>query len=192
MKIHDTVEKINIDKLYPYHNNPKEHPPDQIDNIASSIKNYGFTVPIIIDGENEIISGHGRYKAAKKLGMKELPAIKRKDLTEEQIKAFRIADNKVAESEWDMEQLMVEMEAIEGKFTGFDDEEFNEVVENATEEPITDELEKEKTEGPAIMQVKFEKPDDFKKMEDDLRKFIEKKYPDVNVFIKSGELSGDV
>ena len=188
MKIHDTVEKINIDKLFPYHNNPKEHPPDQIDNIASSIKNYGFTVPIIIDGENEIIAGHGRYEAAKKLGMDELPCIKREDLTDEQIKAFRLADNKVAESEWDMEMLATEFEIIDGEFTGFDDEELTEINKEVAETPLTDDLEEEKEKEDPVMRVKFDDPEDFKKMEDDLRKLIEEKYKNVNVMIKSGVL----
>ena len=142
MELYTKVELINIEKLYPYHNNPKEHPPDQIDNIASSIKNYGFTVPIIIDGENEIIAGHGRYEAAKKLGMEELPCIKREDLTAEQIKAFRLADNKVAESEWDMEMLEVEFEAIDDEFTGFDMDEikaFQEQFEVPEDEKTLDE-----------------------------------------------------
>jgi ParB-like chromosome segregation protein Spo0J len=67
MKLIDKVKIIDIDKIYPYINNPKEHPEEQINKIASSIKNFGFTVPIIIDEDFEIIAGHGRYKAAKKL-----------------------------------------------------------------------------------------------------------------------------
>ena len=113
------VKNVTVDTLIPYVNNPKEHPPAQIDKIASSIKNYGFTVPIVIDGQNEIIMGHGRVTAAKKLGMSEVPCIIRDDLTESQVKALRIADNKVSESEWDIELLLVEIEDIE-EFTGFD------------------------------------------------------------------------
>ena len=108
-----------IDELIPYINNPKQHPADQVDKIASSIKNYGFTVPMVIDGQNEIIMGHGRLQAAKKLGMEEVPCIVRDDLTESQVKALRIADNKVSESEWDIELLEIELETIEG-FTGFE------------------------------------------------------------------------
>ena len=109
-----------IDSLIPYINNPKQHPADQVDKIASSIKNYGFTVPMVIDGQNEIIMGHGRLQAAKKLGMEEVPCIVRDDLTESQVKALRIADNKVSESEWDADLLMMELEGLD-EFTGFDD-----------------------------------------------------------------------
>lgn len=120
------VEMIDIEKIKPYSNNPKKHPEKQINDIASSIKHYGFSVPIIIDGSNVIVAGHGRYKAARKLGLKEVPCIKRTDLTEAQAKAFRIADNKVAESPWDMELLNIEMEDLD-LFTGFDDIEVEDV-----------------------------------------------------------------
>ena len=99
-------------------NNPKQHPADQVDKIASSIKNYGFTVPMVIDGKNEIIMGHGRLQAAKKLGMEEVPCIVRDDLTEAQRKGLRIADNRVGESEWDIEILLAEIDGLED-FTGF-------------------------------------------------------------------------
>ena len=141
--IKDNIELVDIDKLYPYHNNPKEHPAEQIDKICSSIKHYGFTVPLIIDADNEIIAGHGRYKAAQKLGMDELPCIRRKDLTEEQAKAFRLADNKVAESEWDMEMLEVEFEAIEDEFTGFELDELDFQTEEVEEDDFTEEVDEE-------------------------------------------------
>ena len=86
MKLIDKIELIAIDKLIPYCNNPKEHPEDQINKIASSIKNYGFTVPIIIDKGKEIISGHGRYEAAKKLRLNEVPVVIKDDLNELQVK----------------------------------------------------------------------------------------------------------
>jgi len=94
VEIYDKVEKVSIDEVYPYHNNPKEHPAEQIDKICSSIKHYGFTVPLIIDADNEIIAGHGRYKAAQKLGMNKLPCIRREDLTEEQGKELKNSKSK--------------------------------------------------------------------------------------------------
>jgi len=115
---HDIILK-SINELIPYVNNPKQHPADQVDKIASSIKNYGFTVPMVIDGQNEIIMGHGRLLAAKKLGMEEVPCVVRDDLTESQVKALRIADNRVSESEWDIEILLAEIDGLE-EFTGFD------------------------------------------------------------------------
>ena len=129
-------------ELIPYINNPRDNA-NAVDAVASSIKNYGFKVPIIIDKENEIVTGHTRLLAAKKLGLEEVPCIIADDLTQAQIKAFRIADNKVAEaSEWNLEMLAVELQDLEG-FTGFDAAELedlfpkdeNEIVEDEAPEP---------------------------------------------------------
>ena len=99
--------------------------------VAGSIKEFGFKNPIIIDKEKVIIAGHTRLKAAIKLGLTEVPIIQVEDLTEQQIKAFRIADNKTSEyAEWDMELLEIELEGLEFEFTGFDDLEFDEINGN--------------------------------------------------------------
>ena len=101
------IEYIDTEKLIPYINNPRIND-NAVDVVAASIKEFGFKNPIIIDKENVIIAGHTRLKAAKKLGLKEVPTIKVEDLTEQQIKAFRIADNKTAEfRDWDMELLEI-------------------------------------------------------------------------------------
>jgi DNA modification methylase len=135
LDISDKIELINTENLIPYHNNPKEHPPEQIDKIASSIKNYGFVQPLVVDGEHEIIIGHGRLEAAKKLGLEEVPVVVKEDLNDAQIKALRIADNKVADSEWDYEALGVELESLEiDDFTGFEEEEINDITEPNTDE----------------------------------------------------------
>ena len=138
MKLIDKVKIIDIDKLYPYTNNPKEHPPEQINKIASSIKNFGFTVPIIIDHQNEIIAGHGRYKAAQKLELDKIPCIIRDDLNEAQVKALRLADNKVTESEWNEELLALELEDLDLQdfdleLTGFENEEIEELFDSELE-----------------------------------------------------------
>jgi DNA modification methylase len=138
MKLIDKVKIIDIDKLSPYTNNPKEHPPEQINKIASSIKNFGFTVPIIIDHQNEIIAGHGRYKAAQKLELDKIPCIVRDDLNEAQVKALRLADNKVTESEWDEELLTLELEDLDMQdfdleLTGFENEEIEELFDSELE-----------------------------------------------------------
>lgn len=108
----DIINK-SVEELIPYINNPREN--DQaVDAVASSIKNFGFKVPIMIDKKNEIVNGHTRLKAAKKLGMGEVPTIIADDLTDEQIKAFRLADNKVGEiAEWDEDALAIELEELE-------------------------------------------------------------------------------
>lgn len=116
----------NVSDLIPYVNNARKND-HAVDAVASSIKNYGFKQPIVIDSQSEVVAGHTRLKAAKKLNMEQVPCIIADDLTPAQIKAYRIADNKVAElSEWDMELLKVELEDIEG-FTGFEVEELDDL-----------------------------------------------------------------
>ena len=123
------IEYMNIDKLIPYINNPRLND-GAVDKVASSIKNFGFKNPIIIDKDNEIIAGHTRLKAARKLGLEEVAVIKVDDLTETQIKAFRIADNKTAEfAEWDFGLLEIELEGLDGEFTGFDLDAIDEDIE---------------------------------------------------------------
>lgn len=103
---------LSVDELIPYENNPRKND-EAVDKVALSISAFGFKVPIVIDANKVIVTGHTRLKAAKKLGMKTVPCIMADDLTDEQIKAFRLADNKVAEfSEWDEEKLMKELEAL--------------------------------------------------------------------------------
>lgn len=106
------VEKQTTD-LIPYENNARIND-DAVEFVANSIKEFGFKNPIIIDNNNVIIAGHTRLKAAEKLGIKKVPCIVADDLTEEQIKAFRIADNSTAQiAEWDMDKLMAELETID-------------------------------------------------------------------------------
>ena len=132
MNILKNIKLINTNKLIPYINNPKKHPDEQIKKLAESIKEFGFTVPIIVNEDNEIISGHGRFEAAKYLDLDKIPVIIRDDLSESQVRAFRIADNKLAESEWSLEQLTVEMEVLnlddyDLDFTGFNEKELNDM-----------------------------------------------------------------
>ena len=106
------VKEINIKDIRPYEKNPRKNN-SAVAYVAESIKQFGFKVPIIIDKNNVIVAGHTRYKAAKKLGINTVPAIIADDLTDEQIKAFRLADNKVAEqAEWDIDLLNEELEEI--------------------------------------------------------------------------------
>ena len=138
MNISDKIELVKIEELYSYHNNPKEHPIEQINKIASSIKHYGFVQPLVIDSENEIIIGHGRLEAAKKLKLKEVPVIVKDDLTDVEIKALRLADNKIAESDWNMEMLEVELEELEFEdydmgLTGFDEKELKSMLDDDSE-----------------------------------------------------------
>ena len=98
--------------LIPYANNPRLND-NAVDAVAASIKEFGFKVPIVVDRENVIINGHTRLKAAHKLGLKQVPCIVADDLTPEQVKAFRLADNKTSElAEWDMDKLEIELGEI--------------------------------------------------------------------------------
>ena len=107
------IESIKIADLKPYENNPRNND-EAVDAVAESIKQFGFKIPMVIDQDNVIVCGHTRYKASKKLGLTEVPCIRANDLTEEQIKAFRLADNKVAEqATWNIEKLNLELYDLE-------------------------------------------------------------------------------
>ena len=106
------VTYMDADSLIPYANNPQLND-NAVDAVAASIKEFGFKVPIVVDGENVIINGHTRLKAAHKLGLKQVPVIVADDLTPEQVKAFRLADNKTSElAECDMDKLDIELGSI--------------------------------------------------------------------------------
>ena len=113
------IVEVNVNDLNEYENNPRLND-DAVEYVARSIESFGFKNPIIIDSNNVIIAGHTRLKAAKFLGMDTVPCIVADDLSEEQIKAFRLADNKVGEiAQWDMDALKIELDEIK-----FDMEEF--------------------------------------------------------------------
>ena len=133
------IEK-NINELIPYENNPRnnEH---SVGYVANSIKNFGFKVPIIIDKNNIIVAGHTRLLAAKELKLETVPCIVADDLTEEQIKKFRLADNKVGEfSKWDFEKLEEELQELD-----FDMEQFGFTSEIDFDADINDFFEEEET-----------------------------------------------
>lgn len=101
-----------VSELTPYEKNPRRND-DAVQYVAASIKEFGFKVPIVVDRDGVVVSGHTRLKAAKQLGMEEVPCIVADDLTPEQIKAFRLADNKVSEkSGWDFALLEAELEEL--------------------------------------------------------------------------------
>ena len=112
------VRNISVKDLSPYERNTKKHDKTQINNVAESIKQYGFVQPIVIDKNNTVVIGHCRLLAAKQLKMKEVPCVCVEDLTEEQVKALRIIDNKSNESPWDFDILPDELAELD--FSGFD------------------------------------------------------------------------
>jgi len=141
MKI--TVKKVA--ELIPYVNNSRTHSDDQVAQIAASIKEFGWTNPILVDGENGIIAGHGRLMAARKLGHTEVPTIELKDLTEAQKKAYVIADNKLAlNAGWDNDVLKIELQNLQElgfdlDLLGFDAKELDALLEPEQIEGLTDE-----------------------------------------------------
>ena len=126
----EIINKKVVD-LIPYVNNARTHDDTQITQIAASIKEFGFNSPVLVDGENGIIAGHGRVMAAKKMGMEEIPTIELKHLTKTQKKAYILADNRLAlNSGWDNDLLALELgELSDDGFNldllGFDDTELN-------------------------------------------------------------------
>jgi len=143
-------KKSNINCLIPYARNSRTHSDDQVDKIAASIKEFGFLNPIIIDGDNGIIAGHGRILAAKKLGMTELPVLDASHLTDTQRRAYIIADNRLAlDAGWDEELLRIEFDELgeagfDIELTGFTLDEIGalqiEEVEGLTDEDAVPEL----------------------------------------------------
>lgn len=131
---HLTVTYKRVDELIPYVNNARTHSDEQVTQIASSIKEFGFNNPILTDGENGVIAGHGRLLAAKKLGLETVPTIELSGLTEAQKKAYILADNKIAlDAGWDEELLRLEFEELQGgaidlELTGFGLDEINEII----------------------------------------------------------------
>lgn len=135
----------NIKELKPYKKNAKKHPKQQVEQIANSIKEFGFTQPVIIDSNNCVVAGHGRILGAKKAGLKEVPTVCLEELTEEQIKAYRLVDNKLNESDWDFslvdEELTELLESdIDMSLFGF---EFDEIEEEEQKKKVEFEVKKE-------------------------------------------------
>jgi hypothetical protein len=150
------IEIADINSIQPYINNPRKLKDSAIDKVAKSIKEFGFRQPIVVDTNRIIVVGHTRYRASKKLGLKEVPITIAENLTQEQINAYRIADNRTnEEAEWDLELLKTEIKELELAdfnldLTGFDEDQLNNMlfeekqgltdedeVPEAPEEPIT-------------------------------------------------------
>lgn len=127
------IETIDIERVIPYARNPRKNA-GAVDKVAASLREFGFRQPIVVDENYTVIVGHTRLLAAKKLGMNEVPVHIAEGLTDAQVKAYRIADNRVGEeAEWDRELLQVELHDLESKefdvaLTGFDGAELSEIM----------------------------------------------------------------
>lgn len=130
------VELIAISKIKPYKFNNKAHPEGQVQLIANSITAFGFLKPIIVDENDEILAGHGAFLGAIKAGMVKIPCVRHSNLSERQKRAYRIADNKIAEkSIWDFDKLAFEISELsqmdfDVELTGFDEQEIDEILKN--------------------------------------------------------------
>jgi hypothetical protein len=121
------IEMLSPSELIPYKNNPRKNE-QAIDKVATSISEFGFKQPIVVDKDNTIVVGHTRWKAALKLGLKEVPVIRATDLTPEQARSYRIADNKTNEfAEWDWEGLGIELDELKDLDIDLDWLEFDEI-----------------------------------------------------------------
>jgi ParB-like chromosome segregation protein Spo0J len=144
-KISHRIEQIDIKKLIPYARNSRTHSDIQISQIAASIKEFGFTNPVLISDTYDIIAGHGRVLAAKKLGWDNVPCIRLAHLSDTQRKAYVIADNSIAlNSDWNFDMLSVEIDELNDyKFDvsllAFSNEQLSELIGSA-EEPVDNEL----------------------------------------------------
>ena len=113
------IQTLPLKDIHPYARNPRKNA-EAVKGVAASIREFGFLVPLVIDRNHEIVAGHTRFLAAQSLGIKEIPCVIADELTEDQIKAFRLADNKVGEmAQWDMDLLPLELQGIVLPMTDF-------------------------------------------------------------------------
>jgi len=139
------IKEVEVTALIPYAKNSRTHDDTQVAQIAASIKEFGWTNPILVDGDKGVIAGHGRLLAARKLGMSKVPTIELKDMTEAQKKAYIIADNKLAlNAGWDTNFLSLELQELKDQdfdltLLGFDDKELDALLAPEITEGLTDE-----------------------------------------------------
>lgn len=144
LKTTEELKLINIDELIPYANNARTHSKDQINKLRSSLREFGFINPILIDKDYNILAGHGRVMAAREEGIKEVPCVLVEHLTEAQKKAYILADNRLAmDAGWDDEMLALELENLKEldfdmDLTGFDAAEIDELFSNIHDKDVQD------------------------------------------------------
>lgn len=171
------VKTFNISEIKPYKNNPRNNN-EAVEPVMESIKEFGFKVPIIVDKNNVVVAGHTRLKAAIKLGLDEVPCIVADDLTDEQINAFRLADNKVSEfATWNMELLDIELDNI----VELDMSEFGFLDVDLSDDELEKQMEyltEEKKPEKYTVKLTFLTEDEANKCKDDL---LSLGYKDVDV-----------
>ena len=140
MKTKPTIENVSIEKLKAYDRNARTHSFEQVAQIAASMVEFGFTNPVLIDKHGTIVAGHGRVEAARSLGLEDVPCIRLEHLTEDQVRAYCLADNKLAlNAGWNMDALAAELKGLEAvgfdmSLTGFSPEELAEIMGDTVED----------------------------------------------------------
>lgn len=163
------IVNMALDQIKPYKNNPRDNT-KAVSKVVESIKQFGFNQPLVIGNGGVILVGHTRYLAAKELGLKEVPVLVKKNLTPEQEKAYRIADNKTADySIWDNKKLLEELDSIdENIFTGFDASDiFDDILDPSDTLPL------DETEQGIVYTINFKTQD--KDLYEKVKEFIDDK-----------------
>jgi len=180
--MHLQIEYKETAKLIPYVNNSRTHSDDQVKQVASSIKEFGFTNPILIDETDGIIAGHGRLMAAQLLDMQEVPTIRLVGLSQAQVKAYVIADNKLAlNSGWDVEKLRLEIEDLDSlgldlDLLGFGEVELDSILNSSLDMSLLDDVNfeadlNEMTDGvKKAIQIEFE-ANDYEEAQELVKKY---------------------
>lgn len=157
------TQLIDIEKIIPYARNPRNNV-NAVDAVVASIKEFGFQQPIVLDKENTIIVGHTRHLASRKLGLKAVPVVYADNLTEAQVKAYRIADNRINQNaSWDYDLLKLEFDDIDldVNFTGFDNDEVENIMNGWQSDIDLPTSDGESLEGLAsTLKIEFSNDDD--------------------------------
>lgn len=163
------IEEVKLSDIKPYAKNQKKHPEAQVKNIAKSIQKYGFVQPIVIDKNNEIIIGHGRYMAGGDiLGMETVPCVRVENLTENEIRELRIIDNKLNESDWDMDLLKDDLYDL-----NFDDFDIDFGLDEDDEEFDQSDLDEDKTKTDVQLSIHFKTLKDYEAKKDEIQRIAD-------------------
>ncbi len=176
------VLEVDISKIIPYEHNNRKHPTEQIQRIAKSISSYGFNQPIVVDENNIILVGHGRFFAAHSLNLQQVPVVIKKGLDEKSKKAYRILDNKLQnDSYWDMDNLTLELNFLEDNNFNLEEWGLDDLLPSDDEESLED-LQGEGSSSLKVM-IQFTDRDNYDLFKLDIEKLL-KKYQDFEVSYK--------
>lgn len=170
------IKMVRLADIKPYENNPRLND-DAVEPVKESIKRYGFKVPMILDQNNIIVTGHTRYKAAQALGMDEVPVIYADDLTEEQIKEFRLVDNKTAEfAQWDFSKLEAELDGLD-----FGDFDFGFAAADDLGAIDEDDLDDDTNKSTVVVTIRFDTSADYEAYEERIKNLADEAHATVSV-----------